>query len=240
MSKLGIRTLVRFFLERERKKRLKRYAEYGDIIDLGIKIRVDNEPKGNSKLLSIGNKSMIDAQFVYESGKGHVKIGNNTFIGGCTIISHNSVTIGDYVQIAWGTYLYDHNAHSTDLRLRRNDIIDEYEAVSCGRSDTENKNWEIVRSKPIIIEDDVWIGMNCVILNGVTIGRGAVIGAGSVIRRNVPPYCVVIGNPARVIRFLYTPEEIEDVQKSTYTDNSKLLSKINYRNMIEQYLNKEV
>lgn len=52
----------------------------------------------------------------------------------------------------------------------------------------------------IAIEDDVWIGANCVILPGVTIGRGAVIGAGSVVTKNVPPYSVFAGNPARYLK----------------------------------------
>lgn len=52
-------------------------------------------------------------------------------------------------------------------------------------------------SEPVIIEDDVWIGTRCMILKGVTIGQGSVIGAGSVVRRDVPPYSLMVGNPAR-------------------------------------------
>jgi maltose O-acetyltransferase len=53
---------------------------------------------------------------------------------------------------------------------------------------------------PVTIEDDVWIGMATIILPGVTIGTGAVVGAGSVVTRSIPPYAVSAGNPARVIR----------------------------------------
>jgi len=59
--------------------------------------------------------------------------------------------------------------------------------------------WDLSRVS-IVIEDDVWIGANCVILPGVTIGRGAVIGAGSVVTKNVTPYSICAGNPARFIR----------------------------------------
>jgi carbonic anhydrase/acetyltransferase-like protein (isoleucine patch superfamily) len=60
-------------------------------------------------------------------------------------------------------------------------------------------------TKPVVIEDDVWIGANCVVLPGVRIGRKAVIGAGSVVTREIPPLCLAVGNPARVIK-RYSPE----------------------------------
>jgi len=54
--------------------------------------------------------------------------------------------------------------------------------------------------EPVIIEDDVWVGANCVILPGVRLGRGCVVGAGSIVTRSVPSYCVAVGNPAHVIK----------------------------------------
>lgn len=54
--------------------------------------------------------------------------------------------------------------------------------------------------KPITIGEDCWFGGNCIVLPGVTIGRGSTVGAGSVVTKNVPPYSVVVGNPARVLR----------------------------------------
>ncbi len=239
MSRFSIKNWILLYSEHKRKQIIKKYSEIGNSIDIGIRIRIDNIPSKDSKLLYIGDKCIIGADFVYESGKGRVCIGDHTFIGGSTIISHNFISIGNYVQIAWGTYLYDHNAHSVDLRQRRNDISDEYESISKGLSDTANKKWQFVRSRPIIIEDDVWIGMNCIILNGVTVGRGSVIGAGSVIRRSVPPFCIVTGNPAKVVRFIYNANEIEDVQKFFYKD-SNIISKAEYQQLIEQYLDKEV
>ena len=61
----------------------------------------------------------------------------------------------------------------------------------------------------ITVGDDVWIGFNATILSGVTIGQGAVIAAGSMVTRDVPPYAVVGGNPARTIRMRFAPEVIE-------------------------------
>jgi len=65
-----------------------------------------------------------------------------------------------------------------------------------------SKNWEVVNSRPIKIEDDVWIGMNVLVLKGVTIGRGAIVAAGSVVTKNVEPWTVVGGNPAKLIKKL--------------------------------------
>jgi acetyltransferase-like isoleucine patch superfamily enzyme len=56
-------------------------------------------------------------------------------------------------------------------------------------------------AKPVVIEDDVWIGAGAIILAGVRVGRGAVVGAGSVVTKDVPAFGVVVGNPARFVRF---------------------------------------
>lgn len=60
----------------------------------------------------------------------------------------------------------------------------------------------------VVIEDDVWVGTRAIILHGVTIGRGAVVAAGSVVTRSVPPYSIVAGNPARVLRFRWDVDAI--------------------------------
>ncbi|TGV38550.1 MAG: CatB-related O-acetyltransferase [Mesorhizobium sp.] len=65
---------------------------------------------------------------------------------------------------------------------------------------------------PTTVGNDVWFGARCIILSGVTIGNGAVIGAGSIVTRDIPPYAVAVGNPARVIRYRFSPEIIERLQ----------------------------
>ena len=71
---------------------------------------------------------------------------------------------------------------------------------------------------PIIIEDEVWIGSNAVIMSGVTIGRGAVIAAGSIVTKSVKPYHIVGGNPAKTIRRRFTVEVIEEMKKLKLID----------------------
>jgi acetyltransferase-like isoleucine patch superfamily enzyme len=68
------------------------------------------------------------------------------------------------------------------------------------------RHWELPPSDPVIIEDYVWIGSKVVILPGVRIGTGAVIGAGSIVTKDIPPRCVAAGNPARVLRHLTEPD----------------------------------
>lgn len=69
---------------------------------------------------------------------------------------------------------------------------------------------------PITVGHDVWFGARCIVLGGVTIGNGAVIGAGSIVTRDIPPYAIAVGNPARVIRYRFSPEIIERLQSSQW------------------------
>lgn len=68
----------------------------------------------------------------------------------------------------------------------------------------------------VVIEDDVWVGGNATILSGVTIGRGSIIGASAVVTKTVPPYSVAVGNPARVVRSRFSPEEIIEHERKLY------------------------
>ncbi|MDG4758927.1 acyltransferase [Micromonospora sp. WMMD710] len=74
----------------------------------------------------------------------------------------------------------------------------------------------------VVIGDDVWVGTRAVILHGVSIGRGAVIGAGSVVTRSVPPYAVAAGNPARVIRLRWPLATIQDHERQLYPPERRL------------------
>jgi galactoside O-acetyltransferase len=98
--------------------------------------------------------------------------------------------------MSWGATIVDHNSHSLNWDIRNRDVED----WASGR-----KDWTGVLRKPVIIGKRVWIGFNAIVLKGVTIGEGAVIGAGSVVTRDVPPYCIVAGNPARIVREMDKP-----------------------------------
>src|SRR5262245_20393975 len=110
---------------------------------------------------------------------GRIEIGDHTFINyGSSIAARTSVQIGAYCHLGHYTFVMDNDQHGV---IRRT---------------------ELPQSKPVVIEDHVWIGSKAVILPGVRIGSRAVIGAGSIVTKDVPPQCVVAGNPARVLRYL--------------------------------------
>jgi acetyltransferase-like isoleucine patch superfamily enzyme len=113
----------------------------------------------------------------YSSGR--IEIGNHTFINyGSSIAARASVKIGSYCHLGHYTFVMDNDQHDVVRRM------------------------ELPQSYPVVIEDHVWIGAKAVILPGVHIGSRAVIGAGSIVTKDIPPRCVAAGNPARVLRHL--------------------------------------
>jgi len=76
--------------------------------------------------------------------------------------------------------------------------------------------------KDVIVEEDVWIGSNVTLLGGSHVGRGCNIGSGSVVRGTIPPYAIVIGNPAKVVGFTFTPKEIVEHEKQLYTEEERI------------------
>lgn len=91
--------------------------------------------------------------------------------------------------------------------------------------------------KDVIVEEEVGIGVGVTLLAGVKIGRGATVGAGSVVMNNVPPYAVVMGNPAQVVGFVFTPEQIIEHEKALYQEEERLpLAKLE-KNYQRYYVN---
>jgi acetyltransferase-like isoleucine patch superfamily enzyme len=151
---------------------------------------------GNALL--VGEDSIVHADINFEEAGGKIQIGDRTFIGRSHLICYRSLIIGDDVIMSWGVTIVDHDSHSIDWMDRRNDVRD----WAAGR-----KNWERIAHAPVVVSDKAWIGFNVSILKGVTIGEGAVIGACSVVTRDIPPYTLAAGNPARVIRALGSPPD---------------------------------
>ena len=89
-------------------------------------------------------------------------------------------------------------------------------------SNSQNRHLEYLDPRPVIIEENVWVGFDAVILPGVTIGRGAVIGCKTIISEDVAPYSVVVGNPPRVIKYLEPNDTPETKQAALLQFSAKV------------------
>jgi acetyltransferase-like isoleucine patch superfamily enzyme len=197
-----IMSFLRRYRLKSNLKRIRSHIQIGDSHFFEMFSINLTKPVKDKKYVTIGNNTILDCLITFESPTGEVIIGNNVFIGRSKLICKSKIEIGDNVFMAWGTYVYDHNSHSLDYREREKDIAQQLLDYRSGKFFIENKNWDVVDTKPIKICSNAWIGMNCIILKGVTIGEGAVVGAGSVVTRDVPAWTVVGGNPAVVIKNL--------------------------------------
>jgi acetyltransferase-like isoleucine patch superfamily enzyme len=128
---------------------------------------------------SLGNYSVIEDYSILNNAVGNISIGDHTRIGlGNTLIG--PVQIGDNVIIAQNVVISALNHKYEDITTC---IINQG-----------------VNTDQITIDNDVWIGANSTILSGIHIGQHVVVGGGSVVTKNIPPYCVVVGNPARIVK----------------------------------------
>ncbi len=187
-------------IKKYRMRRIKQYMILEKDSVYGTNFFVEVRKPQKEVYLTIGHHCLIDGRFIFEKESGSISIGNNVHIGNNTkLISVNEIIVEDEVIISWGCMIYDHNSHSVYTDERKNDVEQEYRDYCKYGNSLVNKDWSVVKSKPIHIKKGAWIGFDVVILKGVTIGEGAVVGARSVVTKDVPPYSVVGGNPAKVL-----------------------------------------
>lgn len=136
----------------------------------------------------------------------NIKVGRATY-GPLNIVSFGegncNVRIGAYCSIAHGTIFLlggEHDYHK----------LSTYPHCKDGQAMTQNKG-------NIVIEDDVWIGQNAMFLSGVHVGQGAVVAAGAVVVKDIPPYAVVGGNPAKVLKFRCSESRIRELLECDYS-----------------------
>jgi acetyltransferase-like isoleucine patch superfamily enzyme len=150
------------------------------------------EKRVSGSTIKIGKDCLIEGLLVTETNESSLIVGDNTYIGGGTVIDCiKSISIGDDVLISYECILSDSDNHSVRYSIRKKDLADWKQ---------RKHDWTTTNSKPIHISTGVWIGVRAIILKGVTIGEGSVVGAGSVVTKDVPPWTIVAGNPARIIR----------------------------------------
>ena len=144
------------------------------------------------RALIIGEHCTMDGVHFDLGEHGRLQIGHFCYFTNAVLLCELDVQIGSYVIIGWNTTLADTDFHPIAPAER---IAD---AIACSPLGKGRPRPEVIK-RPVIIEDDVWIGPNATILKGVRIGAGSFIEAGSVVSRNVPPRTRVLGNPAEAI-----------------------------------------
>lgn len=164
-------------------------------VKYGKNVRVYGIPRIENKgTITLGNEMrLISAKCGYNSGNlaggvflrtsssGKITTGDEVYLNGTAIISELEVTLGSRIMIGANTVIMDTNSHNVPYqdRLRR---------------------WDKIKRSPVKIEDDVWIGAGSYVMKGVTVGRGSIIGAGSVVISDVKPFCIYAGNPAVFVK----------------------------------------
>ena len=139
----------------------------------------------NSKLILeedasfvLTGKAMIQSGAMIFLGRGKtLKIGRSTFTSNIKILAHDDITIGDNCIFGWECQIFSGDGHP----------IYQEESI-------------INKDVPVVIEDNVWVGSRALILKGVRVGKGSIVAAGAVVTKDVPPNCIVAGNPAKVVK----------------------------------------
>jgi acetyltransferase-like isoleucine patch superfamily enzyme len=146
--------------------------------------------------LVIGDHCTMDGVHFDLGEQGRMVIGDYCYFTNAVLLCELEVRIGSYVVIGWNTTITDTDFHPLAPAER---IAD---AIACSPLGKSRPRPPVLK-RPVIIEDDVWIGPNAAILKGVRLGAGAWIEAGSLVTRDVPPRSRVLGNPAQIIGQLH-------------------------------------
>lgn len=184
---------------RENGGQLSRYVKNGNVI-IGKNCKIQHlniyitDPADGIAYISIGDDCMISGNILIYGKEARVEIGNGVFIGnGTTLFCRNEIKLENDIMISWGCTLIDTNAHSLHSMERISDVRDWIKGE-------RYKNWEVVESSPLYVEESCWIGFNSIITKGVVLKRGSVIGCGSVVTKSTEAYGVYGGNPAVFIK----------------------------------------
>ena len=138
--------------------------------------------------IEIGDDSHISRDVTIRTQKGSIRIGKKVNIGANSFIyGYGDIEIGDYCLFANQVEIISGNHNDDDI--------------------SRPMRFQGRTASKIIIGEDVWLGTHAVILEGVSIGRGAIIGAGAVVRKDIPEYAIAVGVPARVVRYRGNREE---------------------------------
>lgn len=149
--------------------------------------------------IRVGMFSLIAGELLIFAHGGQISLGQWCFVGeGTRIWSSCSITIGNRVLISHNVNVFDSLTHPLNASSRH----EQFKAIMVAGHPRQINLGE----RPVVLEDDVWIGAGASVLRGVTVRTGAVVATGAVVTKEVPPYVIVAGNPARIIRELRVDE----------------------------------
>jgi acetyltransferase-like isoleucine patch superfamily enzyme len=150
-----------------------------------------------SRAVVLGNHVSCYAGCSFAVGEnGSCSVGDFTLMNGALVMAEERIEIGSHCLISWNVGIADSDFHPLAPAQR---IIDAHALAPFFKDRPPRPK---LRTMPVIISDNVWIGMNAVILKGVTIGENSVVAAGAVVTKSVPPNVVVAGNPAVITKEL--------------------------------------
>lgn len=157
----------------------------------------------------------------YEKHQRLYNIGKYSYMGGDVEIPNpKETTIGKYTSVGYEVYLGT-SQHPINYLTTHCIAYNEYAPALYGDIRTPKENVvdiSDVTCPPVEVGNDVWIGQRAIIMDGVKIGDGAVVGAAAVVTKDVPPYAIVVGVPAKVIKYRFTPEIIEQLLELKWWD----------------------
>jgi acetyltransferase-like isoleucine patch superfamily enzyme len=145
--------------------------------------------------LVIGEHCTMDGVHFALGDSGRIQIGNYCYFCNVILLCELELRIGNYVVAGWNTTIADTDFHPISPAARIQD------AIACSPLG-QGRPRPPIPTRPVIIEDDVWIGPNVTVLKGVRIGAGAFIEPGALITHEVPPRARVLGNPAQIVGFV--------------------------------------
>lgn len=155
--------------------------------------------RGDNLCIRVGDHTLVAGELLVFSHGGDISIGEWCYIGeGARIWSSASVHIGTRVLISHNVNIFDSLTHPLNPRQRHAQFRT---IIQTGHPRSID-----LGERPVTVDNDVWIGANACILRGVSIGEGAIVGAGAVVTRDILPFTIVGGNPARMIRELTADE----------------------------------
>lgn len=183
-----------------------------DLNNIGVNCKIDSSVYTIGSTIEDNIEIGRDCKIVKSHLQGKIKIGKFTTLWGPNIFLSGKIKgirIGNFCSIARDVSIQEdyHNANRTTTYFLEKNLF----------QIPKKSNAEVSKG-PVIIQNDVWIGAGAQILSGITIGNGAIIAAGAIVTKDVLPYSIVGGNPAKIIRYRFNQEKIKMLEELCWWD----------------------